>query len=297
MTCVVLLPCRLFETSALELCSRSVATSSGDIRHALKACRAAVDELERQQQKHAATGEVIKPSPKVNVRSMMNALASLASSRSSHYGAQATSSIRTLPNQQQLLLYAMSVLCRPRDSVCDDTRISDSKKDSSSLWAAAGTASALSSSCASGNKSSKGSSTTATPGSTRQVFTLAVGIEEAYAQYKQVCNLLALPPCSRAELQHMAELLSQMALVDVIRPAAGTGGSAARSTGTPTGLQGFGRRTKGLGGLGGGKALSKAVSAAVGGQQQDIKLSLKPSVDEVHAALRHNPALRCLVDK
>lgn len=260
-------------------------TSSGDLRHALKACRAAVDELERQQQQlqdaNASVSAKAGITPTVTVKYMMGALARLAGVRSSYFGAQATSSIRTLPNQQQLLLYSLSVLCSPRDAV-----EAVSKKTSSNLWSTAGTACALSS-----TKSFKKGG--GADSSSQQVFVLAVGLEEAFTQYKQVCKLLSLPPCSRAELQHMAELLAQMALVDVIRPAGSSCGSS-RSMGScgAAGLKGYGNRGKTLGGLGGGRGLSKA-----SGLQQDIRLCLKASVAEVESALTHNPALRCLVDK
>eukprot|EP00879_Flechtneria_rotunda_P019090 GHRR01020044.1.p1 GENE.GHRR01020044.1~~GHRR01020044.1.p1 ORF type:complete len:500 (+),score=236.86 GHRR01020044.1:890-2389(+) len=249
-SCVCKLPTKVFEPSALELCARSVASSSGDLRHALKACRAALDELERQhshqekqQQQLAAavasdwpaavlpvssltggaSGSMSAPSatvpavtPTVTVRYMMQALSRLASVRSSQFGAQATSTIRTLPNQQQLLLYALSVLCQPHSAVATDT----SNVRDAGLWKAAGSATMLGSSNTSSRSSAAARLWTAGPAGdspSRSVFVLAVGLEDAYSQYKQVCRVLGLSPCSCPELLHMAELLSQMALVDMIR--------------------------------------------------------------------------------
>ena len=42
---------RLFDDSAIEVCARSVANSSGDLRHGLKACRLALDALNKYDAK------------------------------------------------------------------------------------------------------------------------------------------------------------------------------------------------------------------------------------------------------
>jgi hypothetical protein len=336
--------CRLFEPAALELCARSVGTSSGDLRHALKACRAAVDELERlhkhQQEQQdeapaAAATAAVKAPPTVTARTMVVALQRLASVRSSHFGAQATSCIRSLPNQQQLLLYSLSVLCRPRDAAAVDAAAAPSPygktavapaagADTSSLWKAAGSA------VAHGNSSSKKGSNKNVTGSSspssQQVFVLSVSLDDAYLQYRQVCKLLSLPACSRAELQHMAELLSQMALVDILRsPASGSTsssssklGSSGAGSGLKAGRAGGRGGLGGLGGLGGGRGLLSGSAGKLGGgakgggsggvgggfgvggcvqQSGEVRLSLRPSAGEVEAALQHNPALRCLVQK
>lgn len=134
-----------------------------------------------------------------------------------------------------------------------------------------------------------------------------------------MCKLLKLPCCSKAELLHMADLLAQMALLDVITTpaAAGAGvgvkGSSGSTAGSKGALKGFKGGSKGsLGGLGGrgllggssrgGRGLGRSnsgspMSAAGGaGGQGDVKLCLRASSSEVFAALKHNPALRCLVD-
>lgn len=140
----------------------------------------------------------------------------------------------------------------------------------------------------------------------------------------QVCKLLKLPVCSKGELLHMADLLAQMALLDVIKAptggAAGAGSAGGGSKGggskgagaSVAGVRGFrgsGSKLGGLGGggrglLGGGASRggvgglggSPMGSAAGAGQQVEVKLSLRASSSEVFAALKHNPALRCLVD-
>lgn len=138
----------------------------------------------------------------------------------------------------------------------------------------------------------------------------------------QVCKLLKLPACSKGELLHMADLLAQMALLDVIKAPTGAaagagsagGGSKGGSKGAGAlvaGVRGFRGSAGKLGGLGGGgRGLlggasrggvgglggSPMGSAAGAGQQVEVKLSLRASSSEVFAALKHNPALRCLVD-
>jgi hypothetical protein len=274
---------------------------------------------------------------------MVGALQRLASVRSSHFGAQATSCIRSLPNQQQLLLYSLSVLCRPRDAAVD---AADSQQKqplygrtapaatppaagTSSLWKAAGSAVAHRSGSSKKGAAKKraGASGSSSSPSSQQVFVLSVALDDAYLQYRQVCKLLSLPACSRAELQHMAELLSQMALVDILRsPAVGSGSSSGSSSmgslgagaGLKVGRAGGRGGLGGLGGLGGGRGLLSGSASQLGGgakggagasaaggfgvgggvqQSGDVRLSLRASVAEVEAALQHNPALRCLVQK
>lgn len=65
---------RVFEDSAIQMCARSVASSTGDLRYALKACRLAVEQVEANQAAAAST----KPSCMVGVREMMTALSKLA---------------------------------------------------------------------------------------------------------------------------------------------------------------------------------------------------------------------------
>jgi hypothetical protein len=135
----------------------------------------------------------------------------------------------------------------------------------------------------------------------------------------QVCKLLKLPACSKTELLHMADLLAQMALLDVIKtpPSGPSGSSTASKAGLKAGgssagaLKGFKGSASKLGGLGGGgRGLLGGASrggvgglggppmgsAAGAGQQWDVKLCLRASSSEVFAALKHNPALRCLLD-
>ncbi|WIA15310.1 hypothetical protein OEZ85_001977 [Tetradesmus obliquus] len=344
--CMEALPTKLFEPAALELCARSVGTSSGDLRHALKACRTAVDELEalhkqrqqQQQQEAVSPAAAAAALPTVTARTMIGALQRLASVRSSHFGAQATSCIRSLPNQQQLLLYSLSVLCKPRDAATAEAAPGPygrpaappaaAAADTSSLWKAAGSAVAHSSGSKKGavKKLAGSAAGGSSSPSSQQVFVLSVGLDDAYLQYRQVCKLLSLPACSRAELQHMAELLSQMALVDILKssPAAGSSSSSSSafggvSSGLKAGRAGGKGGLGGLGGLGGGRGLlagnSKKLGAGakggaggsagssgfgVGGgvcQSGEVRLSLRPSAGEVEAALQHNPALRCLVQK
>jgi hypothetical protein len=137
--------------------------------------------------------------------------------------------------------------------------------------------------------------------------------------FQQVCKLLKLPACPKTELLHMADLLAQMALLDVIKiktPPSGSSGTCnqagLKAGGSSAGaLKGFKGSASKLGGLGGGgRGLlggasrgwvgglggSPLGSAAGAGQQWDVKLSLRASSSEVFAALKHNPALRCLLD-
>lgn len=99
----------VLQQPALELCARSVAGSSGDLRQALRACRAALDNALRryqQQQPPAQAGPVT-----VTMRDMAAALTQLAGVRSTQASAAHAASIRALPNQQQLVLFALSTLC------------------------------------------------------------------------------------------------------------------------------------------------------------------------------------------
>jgi hypothetical protein len=131
----------------------------------------------------------------------------------------------------------------------------------------------------------------------------------------QVCKLLKLPASSKGELLHMADLLAQMALLDTIKaPAAAAclGSSASKgSKGSAASLRGFKASGSKLGGLGGSRGLlggagggrggsglggSPMGSAGGAGQQGEVRLCLRASSSEVLAAVKHNPALRCLVD-
>lgn len=318
-----------------------MASSTGDLRHALKACRCALDELERlhqqqeKQQQEQKDQEQQQPgmtacapsSLRVNVRLMLGALSRIAGVRSSQFGTQTCSGIRALPNQQQLLLYSLSVLCRPRgDDVAQTATATTQQQLSTStpprtsrLWETAGSAVPLSgggrhpSTPGSVRKATHAGHTPArspapgTPGASR-VFMLAATLDDAHAQYRAVCRLLALPPCSRAELAHMAELLAQAALVDVLRPpgagAGGTGGLGGGGCGRAKGGKLRGR--DGLGGLGGAGGLGSLAargrggaglcrSGGISGGGQELRLALRLSAEEVEGALRANPALRCLV--
>lgn len=174
-----------------------MAASTGDLRHALKACRAAVDELEQQHQQEAtaAAAAVTSAQPGdgggsggqdgsaapaaagpaasllVGPRQMSVALARLAGVRSGQFGAQAASIIRSLPNQQQMLLYSLAVFCRQQpqaqqgaagaygqasaagaDPVTPGSKGgASSKTAASSLWKGAGSASLLSSCAGAGH--------------------------------------------------------------------------------------------------------------------------------------------------
>jgi hypothetical protein len=45
-------PARLFEPTAIELCARQVASTTGDLRLAIKACRSALDALAAARAQH-----------------------------------------------------------------------------------------------------------------------------------------------------------------------------------------------------------------------------------------------------
>jgi hypothetical protein len=239
LSTLIITPHRLFSPQALQLVCRSVAASTGDLRHALKACRAAVDELEQQHQQEAAAAvtsaqlvgdgsgsngsngqEAAAAAAGLSVgpRQMSVALARLAGVRSGQFGAQAASIIRSLPNQQQMLLYALAVFCQQQPAqqgACGqasaaggDPATPGSKAAASSLWKGAGSASLLSS-CAGaggaggGGKSSPGAGSWSAglkskkrkaavdgPGQggaqAASVFALAVTADAAYHQYMQV---------------------------------------------------------------------------------------------------------------
>jgi hypothetical protein len=135
---------------------------------------------------------------------------------SSQFGGQASSIIRALPNQQQMLLYALAVFCQqPEESAeggapgapaacgaakCDPVTPSH-KASASTLWKGAGSAALLSSS---GDHSpsvsggswlglKKGKNRAAAVGGSGQagpqassVFVLAVSAEAAFTQYVKV---------------------------------------------------------------------------------------------------------------
>lgn len=213
-----------------------MAASSGDLRHALKACRAAVDELEQQhnqqQQPAAALTAALTDSctrgpdtaapaapcgpagaaaaaPTVGPKQMSLALTRLAGVRSSQFGAQAASVIRSLPNQQQLLLYSLAVLCQQpgeQDGPAAGgqgtaTPSKGGKAAASSLWQGAGSAAVLSSGGGGGASPAAGSwsglkkqkkravlgaSSSGQAGPQGSVFVLAVTADAAYNQYSKV---------------------------------------------------------------------------------------------------------------
>lgn len=189
-----------------------------------------MDELEQQHNQQQATAAALDdgctladgpascvsasaaPSapPMVGPKQMSLALTRLAGVRSSQFGAQAASIIRSLPNQQQLLLYSLAVLCQqPADAAAGAggqapvTPSKGGKVAASSLWQGAGSAAVLSSSNAGCSSSPAGGSwsaglkkkkkTVATgssgqPGAHGSVFVLAVTADAAYIQYCKVCE-------------------------------------------------------------------------------------------------------------
>jgi hypothetical protein len=202
-----------------------VGASSGDLRHALKACRAAIDELEQQHQQQqqqqetavttalldscsgAATAAAVAPAVlSVGPQQMSIALGRLAGVRSAQFGAQAASIIRSLPNQQQMLLYSLAVFCQqPTENAAAGgqhpvTPSKGGKAAASSLWKGAGSAAVLSSGAPGGGspagapgswsglkkkkKAVTGSGSQA--GAQASVFALAVTADAAYHQYMQV---------------------------------------------------------------------------------------------------------------
>jgi hypothetical protein len=228
---LVVMRCRLFAPVAVQLCCRSVGASNGDLRSALKACRAALDEAEQQQQQQEDTTGTPKDSsapaqgtagvtapaataPLVGVKQMSQALVRLAGVRSSQFGGQASSIIRALPNQQQMLLYALAVFCQQPEEASEgapaacgaakcDPLTPSHKASASSLWKGAGSAALLRSSNGnhspgvsggswSGLKKAKkraagvmGAGGQAGPQAS-SVFVLAVSAEAAYTQYVKV---------------------------------------------------------------------------------------------------------------
>lgn len=199
--------------------------SSGDLRHALKACRAAIDELEQQhqqQQEAAVTAAVTTslldscdgtaiaaaPAPavlSVGPKQMSIALGRLAGVRSAQFGAQAASVIRSLPNQQQMLLYSLAVFCQqPAEDAAAGgqepvTPSKGGKAAASSLWKGAGGAAVLTSGAPGGGspagaagswsglkKKKKAVAGSSQAGAQGSVFALAVMADAAYHQYMQV---------------------------------------------------------------------------------------------------------------
>lgn len=213
---------RLFSSSALQLCCRSVGASSGDLRHALKACRAAIHELEQQhqqQQEAAATtalldscdgavaAAAVAPAVlSIGPKQMSIALGRLAGVRSAQFGAQAASIIRSLPNQQQMLLYSLAVFCQqPADDAAAGgqdpaTPSKGGKAATSSLWKGAGSAAVLSSGAPGGGSPAGGpgswsglkkkkkvvAGSSSQAGAQASVFALAVTADAAHQQYMQV---------------------------------------------------------------------------------------------------------------
>lgn len=79
--CICPCLCRVFDAAAVELCARSVASSSGDLRQGLKACRLALDLLDQRTMQRGQNGEEeqeVVGSATVGVRDMMAALHKLA---------------------------------------------------------------------------------------------------------------------------------------------------------------------------------------------------------------------------
>jgi hypothetical protein len=244
--------------------------------------------------------------------------------RSSQHGAATVANIRALPNQQQLLLYSLTILCPPLDAEAGGSagagggaapapgagpQSAGKGRSASSLWAdltpgrggggtphsaakpvrapaaAAGTGRRLFG--AGGKAGGSGS------GGGSRSCVLAVSLDDAYGQYCRVCRLVGMGAATRADLQHMADLLAQMALVDVVNAAGPAAAAAPPAAGGGTPGTG-GRRRKGPRGF--GDAGGTPAAAGGGGGGGGARLSLRAGHDEVHRALAANPALRCLVD-
>ncbi len=347
----------MIDPTAVELCARQVASTSGDLRLAIKACRAALEALTAARAAHFAAAAAAAadgcgkppaavagkgPAACVGVRDMMAALGRLAGVRSSQHGAATVASIRTLPNQQQLLLYSLSVLCTPPElpevaagpsgltgfgSGSFSTPPTASRsRSAASLWAevtpsgshapravlvrtpsgsAAGSVGRRLFG-AGGGKGGKGGGGAGKggkgAGAGAGATVLAVGFEDAYAQYCKVCRLVGMGAAARPELRHMADLLAQSALLDVIEgAAAGGGGASGSGVGTPGGAKASatpGRRgaaKRGPRGFGGAAGASPAAGGGAAGLE-GVQLTLRVGQDEVQRALAANPALRRLVD-
>ncbi|KAI8468241.1 MAG: hypothetical protein J3K34DRAFT_478706 [Monoraphidium minutum] len=345
--CLEQLPERLFDAAAVELCARQVSSTSGDLRMAVKACRAALDALTTARAAQLAAGSGGKAPPaRVGVRDMMAALGRLAGVRSSQHGAATVASVRSLPNQQQLLLYSLTVLCPPPDAA--DTLSSSASLSSDSFGSSSSSFSGVSAAAAAaagspaagggggGTPAGRGRSAASlwaelgppgggAPGSAAKAvrapgaaggagrrlfgaggggggagkgggggYVLAVALEDAYCQYCKVCRLVGMAPAGAPELRHMADLLAQMALIDVVEAAAPGGGGGGGTPGGGAALTpgGAGGRRKGPRGFGGAAAAAPRGGGGGGG----ARLSLRAGHDEIHRALAANPALRCLVD-
>jgi hypothetical protein len=368
------LPPRVIEPTAIELCARQVASTTGDLRLAIKACRMALEALAAARAAHfeavadgcqeAAAGKA--PPACVGPRDIMAALGRLAGAswpwergqgssgmqpasktmrpcpildalhhgpspaprpappppgvRSSQHGAATVASIRALPNQQQLLLYSLSVLCPPPELPEAPAAASSGSFTAATPPSKARTAAGLWADATPGGGPAARLTLVRTPsggGPGRRLFgagggkagkggkgggdagtVMAAGAEAVYAQYCRVCRLVGMAAATRPELRHMADLLAQMALLDVIEaPAggacgAGTPAKAAAAALTPGGRRGRRSVPRGFGAdspaLGGG--------SFTGGGGSEARLTLRVGHEEVQRALAANPALRCLVD-
>lgn len=109
---------QVYEEQALELVGRNVAASSGDLRHAVRACCLAVDCLAKACKPSSSTpAPAAAPQQRstVTARDMLAALGQLSSVKASNASAAAVAAIRSLPNQQQLLLYVVATLSKPSE--------------------------------------------------------------------------------------------------------------------------------------------------------------------------------------
>ncbi|KAI9249628.1 P-loop containing nucleoside triphosphate hydrolase protein [Sporodiniella umbellata] len=90
-------PLPLFQPAAVELCSRKIAASMGDLRTALDVCRQAIEVAEMEQKKLEKAGEQKILEPKVSIKHVMQVLNTV-------FGSPMVQKLKALNLQQKIVL-------------------------------------------------------------------------------------------------------------------------------------------------------------------------------------------------
>ena len=114
------LPCECFEDAGLELCSRKVASATGDMRRALNICAVAVDLCAREAAAAAAEAEAEAegvatektPAEAARESKPLVRISHVARAISLSFASPVVDTMRSLPQQQQMVLCAAVRLFR-----------------------------------------------------------------------------------------------------------------------------------------------------------------------------------------
>jgi hypothetical protein len=217
------LPWPAFDDAALDVCARHVSASSGDLRHALRACGQALDArcasaaaaaaqtqtpAQQQQQQQQQRQQRIGP------RDMSQALAQLVGARASNSTASAVAAIRSMPTQQQLMMFVLARLTAPKEAPAACGPASHLRPDDEFDPLPALAPQPGGRGRGRGRPASPASASKAV--SSKKSFSSSADLGAVYEEYCGVCRRVAVRPVDRPGLRGVTELLCAMGLAEML---------------------------------------------------------------------------------